>query len=197
MATYESGDIVTQSVEGDTPVVTSLDVYSITIVEDPNNRMRFLVKTRSELVDGVFPIKKGGTGIDFVEGGKLIASNTDGTAFEEIDVLVDNLSGLRDNIQHQLDKVRNYKVSIPVNGWTSANGVYYQSFSVPGILESDNPFISLINSSTKKDAIELEQIAFYCIEYIITQNDNIIVYCNEVPKTQFTISINCTGNSTE
>lgn len=209
MATYETTDeqetgvveevIYEPKSTKSTPTVRSLgNDFAFVIAENPETHTQILLKTRSELVEGVFPVKKGGTGIDSVVGGKLIASNTDGSALEEVDIEVSHFSRLKGNIQDQLDRVRNYTLVVPTTGWELSNGIYSQTFTIKGILESDNPTVGLISTSTDNEQILLEQAAYCCIDVIITNNNSITIYCyNDTPSTEFSININCIGKSAE
>jgi len=151
----------------------------------------------ANLIQGTIPVRSGGTGIDSLTGGKLMASNEDGLMMEEIDVPVQSLAHLRGNIQDQLDKARTYIVAVPTTGWVEnpdGDG-YKQVIEVVGMLSEDNPVVALVTSSaTTTDTLNDLRAAYDCIDKIYTGVDNITVYCfDETPTTAFSISLHCIG----
>ena len=168
-----------------------------------NDGIPLLFRTRTECIEGILPISKGGTGISEITGSKLIASSVSGSSLEEIDIPVSYLSGLTGNIQSILntkeDSIRSYSVNVTStkSSWTSHtdNGVVqYWSKVIPlsGITENDNPLVSLIPSSSSKDGIVAEQYAFSCMNHLITSNGSITIYCfDDLPSTDFIIQLIC------
>jgi hypothetical protein len=200
MATYEnassassSDEVVQAPLKAASAASSGLPVVEIPVVVI-NDKTYPIVPTN--MVTGTLPTTKGGTGLSSLDGGRLLASNEDGTLLEEIDVDVQKLSGLKGNIQNQLDDTRRYVVSIPTTGWNENTGGdgYYQTITVKGMTESDNPIVGLVSSATTADALDAERTAYGCIDSIITAVDKITVYCfSEVPTAPFSISLNCTG----
>jgi hypothetical protein len=201
MATFESANTDTST--SDSQVVTAplksqaansgLPIMSIPVVEIDGTLYPIIL---TNMVSGVLPISKGGTGLTSLDGGRLLASNEDGTLLEEIDVNVQSFAGLRGNIEDRLSKTRRYVVDIPTSGWTknpSGDG-YYQSFAVDGMTGSDNPVVGLVSSATTDEALRLERVSYGYMDSIITDKNKITVYCfTEVPTNPFSISVNCTG----
>jgi hypothetical protein len=103
-----------------------------TIYDADGNIMQF--KTKAECIDGIISLAHGGTGINALQGGKLIASSQDGLSFEELDFDFMLINGLTDNIQKQLDakSPKDHGRHIPdectrIRDWDNAttNGWYY------------------------------------------------------------------------
>lgn len=158
------------------------------------NGTSLMFKTRIECLEGVLPVSKGGTGIHKLVGSKMIASSVDGTTFEEIDVPVEYLSGLKENVQDKLSSIRSYSLTIPTgeSNWVSETVGYSQTFTVSGILETDNPIIGLQSSSLDNASLFNEQYAYGCIDAVTTGNNTVTIYCfEEIPGTEITISISC------
>lgn len=84
-----------------------------------------------------------------------------------------------------------YSAQIGTSWDVGSNGEYYQTITVNGILETDIPFIDLVQSNdiqVAKDEID----SWSLINKIITQNDRIIVYCYGIaPAIAINISILC------
>jgi len=152
----------------------------------------------ANLVKGTMPVQRGGTGLNDLDGGKLIASSENGIMLEEIDVPVSHFAGLSANIEERLKKVRSYNVAIPTTGWSVASGAgdgFQQTISVPGMTSSDNPVVGLNSAATTTSALEAERRAYDCIDRIDTGNDSITVYCfKTAPTTSFSIRIQCNGS---
>ena len=162
-----------------------------------------LCRTRTECIDGVLPVTKGGTGITNIMGSKLIASCADGISLEEIEVPVDYLSGLTGNIQSLLnakaDSIRTFEVPVSndSNAWTTvtdSDSNQYKTRSIPvtGILATDNPITGLQVTSTTKTGIESEEFAFSCVDFVETFDESITLYCyGDIPTAAFTMSLTC------
>lgn len=162
-----------------------------------------LCRTRTECIDGVLPVTKGGTGITNITGSKLMASCADGISLEEIDVPVNHLSGLRGNIQSLIDgkedAIRTYVVSVSnsSSSWTSATDsdsttYYKRTITVNGILSTDNPITGLYLGSSNASGVDSEKIAFGCIDFIETNNNSITLYCyGDKPTSAFQIYLVC------
>lgn len=162
-----------------------------------------LCRTRTECIDGVLPVTKGGTGITNIIGSKLIASCADGISLEEIEVPVDYLSGLTGNIQSLLnakaDSIRTFEVPVSndSNAWTTvtdSDSNQYKTRSIPvtGILATDNPITGLQVTSTTKTGIESEEFAFSCVDVVETFNGSIRLNCyGDIPTAAFTMSLTC------
>ena len=195
MATYESLDNK-QSGSSAYPAsqVTSLPLL-VTMEDDKGQPL--YPKTGVGGVVGVLPIRKGGTGIQELIGGKLMASSQDKVSLEEIDVGVEVFSGLRGNIQKQIDKTRTYSLIIPANpnDWEALeSGGFKQSFRLKGITKADNPIVGFLPTSTNDAEIKKERIAYGCLSEIITYDDSVDVYCyTTTPTKSFSISLHCTG----
>jgi hypothetical protein len=70
-----------------------------------------------------------------------------------------------------------------------ANGGYYKTVPVSGILESDNPVVDVVLG---KDIVanDLYQEAWALVDRIVTANNSITLYANwEIPATAFTIQL--------
>lgn len=160
-----------------------------------------LFKTRTECIDGVLPISKGGTGLPELSGSKIIASSSSGSSFEEIEVPVRCLSGLRENIQDRLDSIKSYYITIDSTASTWSDNMidgvqngYYKTIAVNGIKESDEPIVCLKTISNDRDGIEQEQYAASCIDIVTTGDDSIIVYClEELPSVNVLLKLICIG----
>lgn len=162
-----------------------------------------LFRTRTDCIDGVLPISKGGTGISEITGSKLIASSVSGSSLEEIDIPVSYLSGLTGNIQSILntkeDSIRSYSVKVTsvASSWTghTENGTtQYWTKVIPlsGITVNDNPLVTLMPTSSVKSDILAQQDAFGCINHLITSNGSVTIYCfDDLPTIDFTIQLIC------
>ena len=189
MASFRT--LKTQGLTSDPP--ESLSAVNMPVVEIDNNLYPFIPPAA---ISGILPISRGGTGINDLNGGRLIASSEDGTLLEEVDVNVQLLSGLSENIQDQLNKARTVKVNIPTTGWyVSEDGDgYYQRFTVEGMTSFENPVVGLASTAATVAALNLERAAYACIDRIATGPGWITVFCLEqIPKTPFSISLHCTG----
>jgi hypothetical protein len=199
MATYESANSASSEQEVvQAPLKASSKKSGLSTVDVPVviiNGVAYPV-ILTNMVSGTLPITKGGTGLSNLDGGRLLASNEDGTLLEEIDVGVQLFAGLEGNIQDQLDDTRRYTVKIPTSGWeenTDGEG-YYQTISVKGMTENDNPVVGLVSDASTTAALNKERIAYGCIDEIVTGTDKITVYCfTEIPTDPFSISLSCTG----
>lgn len=196
MATFESASAESdeQSVQSDSGAsVSGLPIMNVPVVAIDGTLYPVIP---TNMVSGVLPISKGGTGLESLEGGKLLASSEDGSLLEEIDVDVQSFAGLKGNVEDRLNETRRYVVDIPSTGWsknTSGDG-YYQTFDVKGMTGNDNPVVGLVSVATTDETLKLERASYGCIDSITTDTDKITVYCfTSVPKNQFTISVNCTG----
>lgn len=61
------------------------------------------LRTSVDAIVGVMPPEKGGTGLSRLSGGKVLASNPEGTAVEETELDMMKFNKLRGNIQNQID----------------------------------------------------------------------------------------------
>lgn len=61
------------------------------------------IRTSVDAIKGTLPTSKGGTGISKFTGGKVLASNPEGTSVEETELEMLQFNGLRGNIQDQID----------------------------------------------------------------------------------------------
>ena len=188
MATYESSN---GSVYSNSNQVDFNNAHFVTPINSDGKALA--IKTRTEGIEGTLSVSKGGTGINELEGGKLIASNENGDFFEEVDVPVSAFKGIRGNIQTQIDSIRSYLVTITKNNWTSiSSGGYKQTITIDGIDVNDNPVVGLKPSGTTYTAIINEQYAFSCIDRLETDTNTIAIYCyNEKPTIDFTIQLSC------
>lgn len=195
MATYESLDNNQSS--SSTYSASQVTGLPMLVTMEDNNGQPLYPKTSTSGVVGVLPIRKGGTGIQELTGGKLMASSQDKVSLEEIDVGVEAFAGLKGNIQKQFDKTRTYSVTIPANSndWeTLESGGYKQSFYVTGITAADNPIVGFLPTSTDEAEIKKERIAYGCISDIITKDGSIEIYCYDtIPTKSLSISLHCTG----
>jgi hypothetical protein len=155
---------------------------------------------KTNMVTGVLPVAKGGTGIEELTGGKLLASNEDGSLFEEVNVDVQKLSGLSGNIQSQINtlngKSRTLVANVPTTGWvTNTHGAgYMQTITVNGITVDDNPVVGLVTTASTTNDLKAERMAYACIDKISTDNGSITIECFEkAPTHVFSISLHCIG----
>lgn len=198
MATYESANVESVEVEQSTLSEPLSQSGALPIVNIPvvlvGGRIYPMIYTN--MMSGVLPVKKGGTGLDSLSGGRLLASNENGTLLEEIDVGVDLFSGLKENIQDQLNRTRSYVVTVPATGWSydSTTGEYSKTIAVKGITADDNPVVGFTSSATTVDALKAERLAFECMDIVTTAKDSITIKClSDAPQSSFSISIICNG----
>lgn len=183
--------------------VEAEDVYVLTVhavqgnefivaPSDSNDNMS-LPKTRAECTEGIMPVSKGGTGITELHGNKLIASNTDGSFFEEVDINVSNLSGIKENIQDKLDQIRTFIVSIPSStNWTNSTNKYLAEIPLEGIKSTDNPIVGLMTQSATLSGVDNENYAYSCIDSLTTKDNTIVLTCfEEIPKTSIKLILSC------
>lgn len=201
MASYESASdnqstIMPQVVQG-AKSIDNLAVYIPVIVKDESSGKKVYTKTHADLIDGILGTHSGGTGIDELTGGKLIASSADAKSLEEIDVNLTYLTKLEGNIQEQLDiaKSRRYTITVPITGWvTLESGGYNKDITIQGILDTDNPLVNLVYSGTTTESMTADDEAYGCLSRITTTTNKITLYCNgELPKQEVSISLLCTG----
>lgn len=188
MALYETSAQVTST------NTTRIDLANAHFVTPINSDGKALViKTRAEGIEGVLPVSKGGTGINELEGGKIIASNENGIFFEEVDVPVSIFKGIKGNIQNQIDSVRSYLVTIRKDNWVSiSTGGFKQTITVNGIGDDDNPIVGIKTTGTDSETIANEKYAFSCLDRLETTPNTIALYCyNEKPGIDFTILLSC------
>jgi hypothetical protein len=198
MATFESASAESDEQELQSTSESGASVSGLPIMNVPvvaiDGTLYPVIPTN--MVSGVLPISKGGTGLESLEGGKLLASNEDGSLLEEIDVNVQSFAGLKGNVENRLNETRRYVVDIPSTGWKeneSGDG-YYQTFDVKGMTGNDNPVVGLVSVATTDETLKLERTSYGCIDNITTDTDKITVYCfTSVPTNLITISVNCTG----
>lgn len=187
MATYESIEETTVN-----PVSIDIADFLPVVLQELDNGKPIMLKTRTELIEGTLPTSKGGTGISKLDGKRLIASNTDGSSLEEVDVLIEHLAGLNTNVQKKLDSIRSYQLSLSTEEWSTDDIGYYKEVEVLGILPTDNPLIGLSISSTTTDDIETEKYSYSCIDKIDTDTDKVIIHCfDETPTTDINLVIVC------
>lgn len=92
---------------------------------------------------------------------------------------------------------RNYLVAIETGGWIVLpnNEGNYKDITVNGILESDNPSVSIVTSENDNDQANKEREQFFRITRIDTYDNRIRVFCGtDVPNIPITIGITCIGN---
>lgn len=195
MATYESLDNNQSS--SSTNSASQVTGLPMLVTMEDNNGTPLYPRTSTGGVVGVLPIRKGGTGIQELAGGKLMASGKDKISLEEIEVGVEVFAGLKENIQKQFDKTRTYSLNIPANSndWeTLESGGYKQSFYISGITAVDNPIVGFLPTSTDEAEIKKERIAYGCLSEIITKDGLVEIYCYDaIPTKSFSISLHCTG----
>lgn len=157
--------------------------------------------TNTSMIKGVLPVSKGGTGLNELDGGRLLASNEDGSLLEEVDVDVQDLAGLTGNIQSQLDDLSGAPRTLTATIQSSASWTenpdgdgYVLTLLVEGITSDDNPVVGLVSTATTSAALKTQRAAYDCIDQIITNNGSITIICfEETPTTTFSISLHCTG----
>lgn len=189
MAVYESIDNTSTK-----SVLKSSDNFEFVpvLLQEVDGSTPLMIRTRTELIDGVLPTTKGGTGINKLDGKRLIASNVDGSSLEEVDVLIEHLSGLNTNIQKKLDTIRSYSLPITTEDWLTGDNGFYKEFELLGIQPTDNPLIGLSTSSSTITDIDNEKYSYSCIDKIDTDTDKIIIHCfEEKPTVNINLSIVC------
>lgn len=187
MALYET---TTQASSTNTTQIDLTNVHFVTPINSDGKTL--VIKTRAEVLEGTLAVSKGGTGINELDGGKLIASNEDGKLFEEVDVPVSIFKGLKGNIQEQINKTRSYLATIPAASWTTISGGFKQTVIVSGITENDNPIVGLKPVGTDSLTISNEKYAFSCLDKVETTNNAIVLYCyNEKPTMNITLQLTC------
>ena len=157
--------------------------------------------THTGILKGVLPVNKGGTGLTELDGGRLLASNEDGTLLEEVDVDVQDLAGLTGNIQTQLNNVAGNSRTLlaTINStatWSDNPDGDGSILTIPvtGIRAADNPVVGLVSSATTNAGLKAERAAYDCIDQILTNNGSITIICfGDTPTTTFSISLHCTG----
>lgn len=192
MATYET--VADQVLQSSVTAIRSSAIsgFILANLEESDSGTPLLVKTRPELIDGTMPIGKGGTGIDELRGKRLIASNADGTSFEEVDVLLEYFSGLRTNIQDKLDTLRNFIVNLSTSEWVSDSNGYYKEIAVENITSADNPFIGLAIQSTTSSEVEKEKYAYSCIDNVTVNDGKVTFRCfDETPSMDISLIFVC------
>ena len=195
MAFYETyEEFEQQSLSAETETVSSSESlgFNPVILQVTESGTPLMLKTRTELIEGVMPPSKGGTGIDVLRGGRFIASNVDGTSFEEVDIPVEYLSGLTSNVQDRLDNLRVYTLKVTTGSWGSDSNGYYKEFNLKGIKSTDNPIIGLILKSDTSDAVENEKYAYSCIDKVDILDNKVKFRCfDEVPTSEISLSFIC------
>ncbi len=186
MATYQKANVARS-----TPSAQSnggLPIMNIPVVV-LDGKMYPVILTNT--LTGVLPVGKGGTGLSELDGGKLLASNENGTLLEEIDVDVQVFNGLKGNIQTQLDeKSRKYMLDVPTSGWTKSGDNYVQTFPLKGITDKDNPVIGLNPKATTASDLEAEKMAYELLDAATTAMDSITLTCfTSIPTKPFSIII--------
>lgn len=192
MATYETFEEQTLQ---DTPVAVqssqSLNFVPV-ILQEAGSGTPLMLRTRTELIEGIMPASKGGTGIDTLQGGRFIASNVDGTSLEEVDIPVQYLSGLKSNVQEKLDGLRAYTLVVTTGSWVSDSNGYYKEFTLKGIKSTDNPIIGLLIQSDTSTEVEKEKYAYSCIDKADILDDKVKFRCfDEVPTKEITLNFVC------
>lgn len=150
----------------------------------------------TNMISGVLPVGKGGTGLDSLSGGRLLASNQDGTLLEELDLEVNLFEGLTENVQVQLNKSRRYLVNVPNTTWSGdATAGFTKSVTVHGMTANDNPIVGFVPTGTTADELKAEREAYGCMDIISTSKDSITIKClTKAPTSAFKISILCNGS---
>lgn len=191
MATYES--YREQTTQSDSVIQSSQSSTFIPVIlQESDYGIPLMLRTRTELIDGTLPISKGGTGISNLQGARLIASNVDGTSFEEVDIPIEYLYGLDSNIQEKLNNLRNYTIVVTSEDWVPDDNGYYKEISLNGIKSTDNPMIGLLIQSDTDTEIEEERYAYSCIDKVEIFDNNIKLYCSdEAPTKNITLRIAC------
>lgn len=192
MATYETFEEQTLQT---TPVAVqssqALGFIPVTLQETESGTP-LMLRTRTELIEGVMPASKGGTGIDELQGGRFIASNVDGTALEEVDIPIQYLSGLKTNIQDKLDGLRVYTLVVTTGSWISDSNGYYKEFTLTGIKSTDNPIIGLLIQSNTSTEVEKEKYAYSCIDKVDVLDNKVKFRCfDEAPTKEITLNFVC------
>lgn len=192
MATYETFEEQTLQ---DTPVAVqssqALNFVPV-ILQEAGSGTPLMLRTRTELIEGIMPASKGGTGIDTLQGGRFIASNVDGTSLEEVDIPVQYLSGLKSNVQEKLDGLRAYTLVVTTGSWVSDSNGYYKEFTLKGIKSTDNPIIGLLIQSDTSTEVEKEKYAYSCIDKADILDDKVKFRCfDEVPTKEITLNFVC------
>ena len=191
MATYES--VEDQALQTTSAIQSSaVSDFVPVVLQEVGSGIPLILKTRTEFIEGILPTTKGGTGLGELVGKRLIASNVDGSSFEEVDILVKHLSGLRENVQDKLDSLRSYTLAVTTGGWISDNNGYYKEFTITGIKSTDNPIVGLIVNSTTSSDVEKEKYAYSCIDKVDTSTDKVVFRCfDEVPTKEITLLFVC------
>ena len=156
----------------------------VTMTDENGNPMYPKASLRN--VRGVLPVSKGGSGINELTGGKLIASSEDGDFMEEIDVDVKTLfDKLRSN--------RTYNVNVVSSNWVNTSDGYENEIVVNGITGEDNPIVSLIgNTDSANYNLILE--AYSNVDKVVTSDNKIVLVAyDSVPTKDFSIKLICVG----
>lgn len=192
MATYETVGDNASDVLSTTIRSSGVSEFIPVNLEETDNGIPILIRAKAELIDGIMGLAKGGTGIDSLKGKRLIASNTDGTSFEEVDVLLEHLSGLHVNIQDKLDSLRSFSVDVPTDNWTSDSNGYSKEVIVNDIKSTDNPIIGLITRATSATDIKSEKYAYSCIDRVVVNDNSVVFQCfDEIPSTNISLLFVC------
>jgi len=107
-------------------------------------------------------------------------------------------AGSADTVQKNLDAhtgnadihitTTTYTATIPTSGW-SDTAPYTVDVSVPGMLETDNPSVGIVQTGTLDADLALQE-AFGTVGRIVTNKDTITVYCyEETPGVEILIQL--------
>lgn len=192
MATYETVGDNTSEVLPVTLRTSEVSEFIPVNLEETDNGTPIIIKTKAELIDGIMGLAKGGTGINSLKGKRLIASNADGTSFEEVDVLLEHFSGLHVNIQDKLDSLRSFSVDVSIDNWVSNNNGYSKEVIINGIRLTDNPIIGLITKATSATDVKSEKYAYSCIDKVDINDNSVVIHCfDEIPTVNISLLFIC------
>lgn len=85
-------------------------------------------------------------------------------------------------------EVKYYTTTIPANNW-SINAPYFQTISMTGLKETDNPIVDIVLADTV-DAEKKQLESWNCISKITTANNSLTLIClEEKPEVDITIQM--------
>lgn len=193
MATYENLNSASER------TISASDYNPVDLIIDGK---KILPETKFEHVKGTLPVKKGGTGITDLSGGKLIASANHGKFLEEIDVpveifkdvnrvvnnfdnLVNNTNKIENNLKSQFDLVKGNRIVLDnTSEGKISNVILYGKSEQEQSPSPDSPqeIRSVVNPKIEVcknnlvDVIDTTVTELTCVGGLDTKNVNRTVY---------------------
>lgn len=147
-------------------------------IEQLNNLLSDMTKINTDFPELVKSVESSATALATLTGTVNDLSSSVQELGQETTALSTSIGNVQTSVTNL--KPRAYKIKVgPSNTWTSIDdsGGKYTTISVSGIKSTDNPFVSVIPSTSNTSSGRVSLDNYNKIGYISTSNDAVSIYC--------------------